>query len=1056
MKLTWRIVSRTLVIAFGAIYMEAAVIPKLYNTGVDDTGSPLADSTMDTHYKITDSPDPDAPGPDTFTLTPGFPVGPWLAEGPNSRWIAPSPTQGTGNAEGNYTYEITFDLTGLDPATAVINGQWATDNDGVDIVINGNSLGLINSAQFVSWTAFTIDSGFIDGKNTLQFVVHNAPDTPNPTGLRVEMTGRATSPTEKPSIITPPPSQTVIAGDIVHFTAEAAGAAPLTYQWNFKGNPITGATGAAYTITSAKTTDTGDYTLTVKNTFGEATSAAATLTVLEPFPGIYNTGVNDSRAVLDDGSPDTHYKLVLNPNDPSTTTPVVEDSTLFPIVAGPWIANSDKSKWIAPMVDTTTAAPGDYTYELDLDLTGYDPATAFIAGSWATDNAGSLFLNGADTGFTSPNLDSFSTFNITNGFISGMNKLEFRVNNAGTAVGWTGLRVENLRGTATKSTAGQTAPKIVTQPKGGTKVMTDKITLTVVADGTPPLTFQWSHNGVEIPGATSPSYAIAPILPNDSGTYSVKVSNALGSATSDTVQLNVIQPDTGVFNTGVDGSGAPLPVGQFDTHYVLLANPDSAHPGILPYAIANHPAWVANDEDSQWISPSAARDDVAPGNYQYRLIFEIPAKDVATAAISGSFATDDGSGGIFLNGTQVNNAGGGFGGLASLDIPAGSGFVAGLNTLDFFVNNGGTAANPSGLRVDDMTLTGVTYDPEINLQPQDVTLVEGSDLSLAVGVVSHTTPITFQWQFNGKNIPGATSATLTTSNVTLSAAGNYTAIVTSPSGTASSRTAVVKILAVPGAARQGGSGADGLVVLEAEDYNQKIPGTPAGATAEINWTKITDPTGFSGTGAMEPLPNNTVTPVNVNIDISASPRMDYKVKFEKAGTYNVWVRGLGDSGTGNPSANDSVNVGLDLTLPSTSDRISVFTQGAGYIWSNGLGDGSLDNVPATFDVSTPGLHVVNVWMREDGFIFDKLLLTLDDTFTPTDLGPAESPLVGGAQQAHLTVSQSNGTITIAWDQPGALESADQVNGPYNPVSGVTGQSYQTPSNAAAKKFYRVN
>jgi hypothetical protein len=47
-----------------------------------------------------------------------------------------------------------------------------------------------------------------------------------------------------------------------------------------------------------------------------------------------------------------------------------------------------------------------------------------------------------------------------------------------------------------------------------------------------------------------------------------------------------------------------------------------------------------------------------------------------------------------------------------LSIPDGTGFfVAGLNTLDFVVNNGGTSANPSGLRVDDVVFTGVTLPP---------------------------------------------------------------------------------------------------------------------------------------------------------------------------------------------------------------------------------------------------------------------------------------------------------------------------------------------------------
>jgi hypothetical protein len=121
---------------------------------------------------------------------------------------------------------------------------------------------------------------------------------------------------------------------------------------------------------------------------------------------------------------------------------------------------------------------------------------------------------------------------------------------------------------------------------------------------------------------------------------------------------------------------------------------------------------VANDEDSQWIS---ARPDgganVAPGPYRYRLIFTIEISDVATAAITANVGTDDGNSGVFLNGTNVGFGASGFGNLTALDIPAGSSFVAGVNTLDFVPNNGGTAANPSGLRVDDLVLTGATQPP---------------------------------------------------------------------------------------------------------------------------------------------------------------------------------------------------------------------------------------------------------------------------------------------------------------------------------------------------------
>jgi hypothetical protein len=62
----------------------------------------------------------------------------------------------------------------------------------MDILINGVSLGLANPGNFGERSAaneFSIASGFIDGVNALDFVVNNAGDGINPTGLRVEMIG---------------------------------------------------------------------------------------------------------------------------------------------------------------------------------------------------------------------------------------------------------------------------------------------------------------------------------------------------------------------------------------------------------------------------------------------------------------------------------------------------------------------------------------------------------------------------------------------------------------------------------------------------------------------------------------------------------------------------------------------------------------------------------------------------------------------------------------------------------------------------------------------------
>lgn len=80
-----------------------------------------------------------------------------------------------------------------------------------------------------------------------------------------------------PSITTNPTSQSVAIGANVTFTVVATGA--TSYQWLKGGTPIAGATNATLTLNNVHSTDNGDYTVTVTNGAGSATSTAATLTV---------------------------------------------------------------------------------------------------------------------------------------------------------------------------------------------------------------------------------------------------------------------------------------------------------------------------------------------------------------------------------------------------------------------------------------------------------------------------------------------------------------------------------------------------------------------------------------------------------------------------------------------------------------------------------------------------------------------------------------------------------------------------------------------------------
>jgi uncharacterized protein (TIGR03437 family) len=175
---------------------SAIQIP-VFNTGVAFAAVLLADATVDRHYKLVASADPAFPGPDAVTVNSNAnPFPNWTANGPNSKWIGPRADAGAGNSEGTYTYRTTFDLTGFNAATAVLTGQWASDNEGV-MKLNGATVSTGSASSFFGWTPFiinTLNAGLVGGINTLDFVITNDPpgnNPTNPTGLRVEISGTA-------------------------------------------------------------------------------------------------------------------------------------------------------------------------------------------------------------------------------------------------------------------------------------------------------------------------------------------------------------------------------------------------------------------------------------------------------------------------------------------------------------------------------------------------------------------------------------------------------------------------------------------------------------------------------------------------------------------------------------------------------------------------------------------------------------------------------------------------------------------------------------------------
>jgi hypothetical protein len=115
--------------------------------------------------------------------------------------------------------------------------------------------------------------------------------------------------------------------------------------------------------------------------------------------------------------------------------------------------------------------------------------------------------------------------------------------------------------------------------------------------------------------------------------------------------------------------------------------------------------------------------------------------------------------------------------------------------------------------------------------------------------------------------------------------------------------------------------------------------------------------------------------------------VSYKVYFNTPGRYYVWVRAYSTD-----SEDNGLHVGLNGAWPESGRRLQ---------WCDGKNTWRWESKQRTeaqhcgepykiyLDIEKPGLHTISFSMREDGFRFDKWLMSTDREMPrPTDEGPA--------------------------------------------------------------------
>lgn len=196
---------------------------------------------------------------------------------------------------------------------------------------------------------------------------------------------------------------------------------------------------------------------------------------------------------------------------------------------------------------------------------------------------------------------------------------------------------------------------------------------------------------------------------------------------------------------------------------------------------------------------------------------------------------------------------------------------------------------------------------------------------------------------------------------------------------------------------------NGIVAAEAEHFSsQRLAGKRQWYTTTLDTTPNIEPDGDDNHAAdasagayMEVLPDTRRTHadkltggVNFSNEAGQMAVLSYWVYFRTPGRYYVWVRAYS---TG--SEDNGLHVGLDGTWPESGRRLQ---------WCEGKNTWRWESKQRTekshcgepykiyLDVTNTGLHQISFSMREDGFEFDKWLMTTDrDMGRPEDGGPTE-------------------------------------------------------------------
>ena len=371
------------------------------------------------------------------------------------------------------------------------------------------------------------------------------------------MSSNATLTESLPPVITvQPTSQTNKATTTANFSVTVTSLSALSYQWQqngtnlLNGGKFSGVATNTLTITGVSSNEASIYSVIVTNLAGSVTSSNVMLTVIypptitaQPSSLLVLPGTNVAFGVSLNGATPFSYEWRLNGTN-------IVNATNANFVIAPVLTNNagNYSVIITNAAGSVTSSVAGLTVLLsptnqakvvnsNATFTAIAFSPAAVAYQWQQN--GTNLSNGLK-------FSGVTTYTLT---ITGVSSNE---------AGIYAVTVTNAAGSVTSSNATLTViypPAIIMQPVGQRLVIGSAVSFNVGLSGTAPFYYHWRFNGGNLANATNAAYVIQAINTNNTGNYSVVVTNLAGIATSSNAMLTVLIPPTLTLEIG---AGYPL------------------------------------------------------------------------------------------------------------------------------------------------------------------------------------------------------------------------------------------------------------------------------------------------------------------------------------------------------------------------------------------------------------------------------------------------------------------------------------------------------------------